>query len=419
MSYRRPLYLLCGWILVGFLTTDTLAQENFVAGTIFRGSSQESGLIDYRSWRKNPDKIVFKPSASAEAVILTPLDITAFLVEGDRYVSALTETDVSVLQGGIAVGPPQYAADTIFLLALIQGEKSLFQYLGDSDFPRYYIESEPSVYSILAYHKYEELIRGYRKVFEINRFRPQLASYLQDCPELVLGRRSVRYSEKDLRRVFKRYYACKGIEPEYEAEALRLGWAFGIVSGVQIASIRGAGLPLLESTEWTPSVDFAGGLFVETFLPRNRQKWALYNEFSLSSYTFAGEWVESEEPYQTKIHTSSISISYARLNTMVRFRYPLPRMRIFVNGGVTNGLILRQTSYQRVRTTTTTTHTERERPFLLEAMRSHEQSLVIGGGVLLKGISMEARLERSNGFSPYTHIGTKISRYSFLVGYRF
>lgn len=66
------------------------AQKTFEPGYILplQGDTVR-GLIDFRNWAKNPDEISFKLSESAEATSYRPVDIKAFVVGGEKYVSAV------------------------------------------------------------------------------------------------------------------------------------------------------------------------------------------------------------------------------------------------------------------------------------------------------------------------------------------
>ena len=418
-TVTRPFYFV---VLLGFFPTLLLAQENFTAGKIIRQSDTLSGFIDYRNWKRNPEQIVFKEHPQAAPRLIDPTAIDGFLVEGERYVSGVVQIDAS---SGPTVDPalaeeaePVLRTDTLFLRVLIEGEKTLLFHMNQEKRQHFYIETAPQTYTLLIYRKYVRTVNGLRKLFENNRYRSQLASYLSGCPGFTPQVRDFVYDETRLRKLFERYYDCTATSPRYVHKREKVDWDFGVLSGVQVASLLGYGTDYLELANWRPSVDYTVAFFAEAILPRNRQKWSIYNELMLSSYSVSGTRETSITEYDRTVETTSFALSYLQLNTMARFRYPLRGARIFLNVGLSNGLLLRERN-SVVREVTIQSTTTRHEAVRFPDMRKHEQGYIVGLGVLRKGFSLETRYQQGNGFSNATGYGVKTNRYFLLVGYRF
>lgn len=104
---------------------------------------------------------------------------------------------------------------------------------------------------------------------------------------------------------------------------------------------------------------------------------------------------------------------------MFRFRYPIRGISLFFNAGISNGLFINEINYLKQ-----TVEIPNIIPIIKEgsaigATRKYEQGYVVGLGIKLKKISFETRYERGNGMSGYKTLGSAVTRYYFLAGYRF
>lgn len=78
-----------------FIIQTSFGQENYIPGYVISARDTLRGLIDYRNWAENPEKISFKEKPGDSAVVYTPSDIKGFGAAGEFYESAVVETDIS------------------------------------------------------------------------------------------------------------------------------------------------------------------------------------------------------------------------------------------------------------------------------------------------------------------------------------
>lgn len=400
--------------------SSAFCQENFLPGYVIQNGDTVRGFVDYRNWRQNPDAISFKQDLNGSKRFFTPLEIDGFSVRDERYVSAIVQTDVSPRlfsrTGDEGSPDPELATDTTFLQTLIWGPKSLYYYVNALGKDQYYIGSGPE-YSLLTYGKYLLRVRDKEGVFENNLYRGQLIAYLNDCPEVQSSMRNMRYAQSRLEKLFRFYYDCTGQEIRFERKMEKTIVDFGMVSGISLTNLRVRGVSYLERADMSPSVDVPLSVFLEIIPARNFRKWSLYNELGYSSYKVTGTYEESTILVPSTVYTSTVGLSYIRLNNMVRFKYPVGNLFVFVNAGISNGIALSETN-SLVREITTYSGERVERGEVFSEVRKHEQGYLAGLGFKHKRFSFETRMEKANGMSSFAGIATTTTRYSFLVGYR-
>ncbi len=180
----------------------------------------------------------------------------------------------------------------------------------------------------------------------------------------------------------------------------------------------GSGNAYLVDVNYPASANFAGGLFLEAILPRNQGKWSLYNELLFTSYRLAGRYDNYTDEDRYTINHTEIGHDYIKLNTLVRFSYPVGILRVYTNVGMSNGFAINEVNYRRREEKIFST--ERSKTFkAIDDTRRYEQGLVFGLGSRFKRYSLEARYERGNGMSEYTTLKSLTRRFYFLAGFTF
>lgn len=113
-----------------------------------------------------------------------------------------------------------------------------------------------------------------------------------------------------------------------------------------------------------------------------------------------------------------MGFSYLNLNSMIRFKYPVKKIRIFANAGLSNGVLLKETN---IRKREIKYYTEEliEYSHAVKGVREMEQRFNLGLGAQLKKISFEFRYELGNGIAQAIQLTSTTKRFYFIFGYRF
>lgn len=411
------------FVLFGLIVfKSAYSQQNFLHGYII-GSDGDTlrGFIDYRNWDKNPEVILFKQAGSVSTVHLYPTDILEFGVKDEIYVSGIVNSEVSPTRSDKLESNPELhlQTDTIFLQTLYKGRKSLYHYKNASGRDNFYIEGDNG-FEWLVYKKYLKDAEGGQITAENKRYLSQLALYLNDCASINSKLRKTLYKKTDLIRLFDYYYKFFPSDFRFNQKIEKSKLEFGLLAGVSMTALNftGSNFPYLTNASFDRSSDFSAGLFIDFVIPRTQSKWSVNNELFFTSYEVTGEYVESKSENFYSTTFSTVGYSYVKINTMVRFRYPLAKMVIFANAGISNGFALNETNYKKTVLVVSSEETVRE-GVAMDETKTYEQSFLFGVGGKLKKISAEIRYEGGNGMSAYNTLGSPTTRLYFLMGYTF
>jgi len=409
-------------VVTSILFHSSFAQKNYIPGQIITSTKDTlDGFIDYRNWGKNPDRVSFVETLGAQKTTYRPTDLVSFQVKNEIYVSAIVETETSPRDTKKLNSSPELKirVDTTFLQTLVKGEKSLHFYKNNLGVECYYILQNHR-FQLLEYKKYRKTSDSKVVVAENRRYVRQLSDYLNDCSPGTATIRGASYRAPGLIKIFQAYYDCSNFKPGYIAQKEKMQTEFGVVSGVSLTSLdfNSEGFDYLVKADFPTSTDFSGGLYFNLIMPRSQGKWSIYNELLYTSYSVEGTYRdEIRETYYIE-HTSEIARSYLKLNNLVRYKYPVGGIFLYINVGISNGFAIYEKDHlfsETVRFTEVTSETGKP----LEETRKYEQGLIGGLGIQMKRISIDVRYEKGNGISEYSNLGSPTKRYYFLLGYRF
>jgi hypothetical protein len=414
---KRSLLTILGIIFL----QSAFSQENYIQGFVVNPDGDTiHGLIDYRNWKKNPDKISFKKQASDNPIIHTPLSIKYFGVADEIYAGAIVETDLSRIKTDeLEHGKePKIKVDTIFLQSIILGTKSLYLYNTDAGRELFYILQD-TTFNMLIYKRYLSDIET-SDIKENKKYLSQLAVYLKDCPTIQQNFKSLQYSRKSLEKLFLTYYDCVEKPLTFQKKQEKLKAEFGAIAGLTLNNLAFGGEESIDLTklDFKTDVSYSIGTYINLVLARNQGKWSLYNELAFSPYKVENysEYYVSENEYT--YYTTTLGYSYLKLNTMVRFSYPFGKTSVFINAGMSNGYALSETNQINVEKKFYSSETNEDFP-VLAVTRLYEQGIIAGLGGKYDKFSFEFRFERGNGMSAMMNLDSKTTRYLFLLGYKF
>jgi len=380
------------------------------------------GFIDYRNWGTNPEYIAFKNSPETEKTIYKPIDIRSFGVKDERYVSAIVNTEISsrntntLEQNAIL----NIKVDTAFLQTMISGDKSLFYYKNRSGIDNFYIKNQ-NEFQLLEYKKYIKFSGGPKILTENKKYVGQLMVYFNDCPSLQSKINQVKYSKKNLENLFLSYYACSQSEINFQKKTEKIKIESGFLVGASLTGLKFSGstsFDYLLNTDYNQSIKGSAGLYLNLVIPRLRERWSIYNELLYTSYQVNGTYndIQNENTYVN--YYTEFGYSYFKINTLVRYQYPVGNFSFCLNAGMSNGFGFNEINYlEKVSIFYTTEHYKEGEA--IDDPRTNEQGLVVGLGTKFKKLSLETRLEKANGMSKYPGLGSVTNRFYILVGYQF
>lgn len=411
-----------GLFFLFFLMYQLNAQDNFIQGYVINKDSDSiSGFIHFSDWDKNPNVIRFKSDFNSDEVKYNPNDILAFSVAGDIYQSAVVEVETSPwdLQDISKDATFSFRTDTVFLRILVFGEKSLYSYKPNIGKDQFYLGND-SGYELLLYKEYIKVVDGYHNKVKNNKYIGQLIFYLQDCPKISEIVSNAAYTEKDLLNVFMKYNSCLGQDLIVQDEKKKTTLNWGVLAGISITSVilKGDEYSILTEMNFPKSNNFTFGGILDVVFTGNQGKWSLNNELMWSSYITSASYTDIRSPDVYDIYDVNITLGYLKLNNMMRFRYPIKKLSIFANLGISNGIAIINSS-SAIKYYHFYSSVDSAPISALEDFRTYEFGYIMGGGLGYKSINLEFRYEIGSGFSTITSLKSKVNRMFFTVFYTF
>jgi hypothetical protein len=139
-----------------FLLIYGYSQQNYLPGTIVRLKGDTlRGFINYQNSEKNPLNIYFKTDLNHEPDIYSPQEVQSFRVADEMYISATVSLYEGFYRTQELGNSPEVllGTGTVFLQALVRGNKSLYYLKDNEGREQFYVELD-SRYELLIYHKY-------------------------------------------------------------------------------------------------------------------------------------------------------------------------------------------------------------------------------------------------------------------------
>lgn len=106
------------------------------------------------------------------------------------------------------------------------------------------------------------------------------------------------------------------------------------------------------------------------------------------------------------------------MNNLLRYRYPIGKLNIFVNAGISNGFAISYRNYKKTLTYLYGETTIEEEP-ALKNMKDTDIGVILGGGFMYENFAFETRFGKYNGVSQYLSLGTNVKTVVMLLSYRF
>jgi hypothetical protein len=297
-------------IILMFICRSAYCQENYLSGYVISLNGDTlNGFIDYRNLEKTPNKISFKANLNNNKSEYTPLDIKGFSVVDEIYESAIIKTE---LTNGLETNAAlNIGMDTTFLQTMIAGTKSLYYYKNDFGNELFYIKTDKT-YELLVFKKYLSNQEGTNTIVQNKKYIGQLFLYLRECSDIESKLKETKYTKQSLEELFQHYYRCTQSSIKFQKKTEKISSQLGLLAGISLSNVK-FGNRYFPNSKIDMSLNFAGGLFLDLVLPRNKRKWSIYNELKYISFNENGQYTVSESAEVFEITHMKNKYSYLTL----------------------------------------------------------------------------------------------------------
>lgn len=262
--------------------THVFGQHKFKNGYFVTNSndSVECFILD-EDWDENPISFKFKLSTDGVNREASIDSIKCFgISDASKYIRKEVEIDLSSdkLEHYSYQKAPEYEIQILFLKVLVEGDRDLYHYKGQ-DLSRFFIHTEEQGTIQLIYKDY---YAEFTSTAVNESFRGQLCVYLQCDSKLRSQIMNMRYSKRNLIKLFKSYESQAGNKLIYYQENRKGEFKVNINAGIVVASSINSktSLPLLDFKHSEIS-GYSFGTEVEYFFPVKNNKLSLLIEPSL------------------------------------------------------------------------------------------------------------------------------------------
>lgn len=426
-NYKKQYSVAGLWLtMLGLMLTQyNAAAQKFLPGYVLLNNGDTlNGFIQAEQWVKAPLLVRFKKSPTESIHTYSPLLIRSFRIKGgDWYFSFVGDIDPSsLLDDQLNYDPtPDTMRVSMFIRSVVMGKVSLYYARDQNDRLHLFVQKDGGVIYELKYKKYyvdELVVADYRNqitrraIMSNQIYKEQLINMMADCRPVAAGilSRSIAYSKNDIMKLVVEYNHCKSTRTSYSEKKER--WLFEIRSH---AGINYSGLNFKSSNntyvgdaDFKNSLGYAIGLSLNCVLPRTDESWGIFNEFMIRNYNSHG--ISGTAPFKEQ-KPVKMDIIYFKLATMMRYQFPGETVRPFLEGGITNGLTLKDENLETDSAGITSN--------FIEFFRNYEQGLIFGGGVEWKAVSLDVQMEFSNAMSGYSDVKSAFATLYVTMGYKF
>ncbi|HEX8562483.1 MAG TPA: tRNA modification GTPase [Flavobacterium sp.] len=390
----------------------THAQIHFEAGYFITSANQKVVCeIKNAEWRGNPTEFDYRASETDEVKTASIKDVKEFAIGNVakyiRYTVQIDRSSESVNDLSIDKNPV-FKEEELFLKVLVEGDASLYEYLG-RNLRRYFYSKQNSAPTQLVFKSY---FTADTKIGQNNYFRQQLWNDLK-CPQITLSQiEGLKYHSNDLLRFFVDYNECNNSTMTYVQQKPKRD-AFNL--SVQ-AHLRSSSSEITNSANddysfnFDPKLSVSAGLEAEFVLPFNKNKWSIF--IAPTYHSFEGN--ETRVAATVSGHIIHATLEYKSIEVPVGARYYFflsDKSKLFLNAAYVFDF---QTKNSMAYT--------RDNGTVLAAFAGKSRgNFAIGGGYKYDNkVSLEARLMTPRDLLPdFVVYSAKYHSVSVIVGYTF
>jgi len=416
----------CTLLICSFLLHHQIFSQSNYQPAIVVNSNGDSvrGKIDYRNWKKNPEKITFIDAGGVQHTF-DPNSIKGFLIPSAQEVYTSYTVDIDMRPGDANQAFRTNSIDSTvlrknaFLLQLIANPSlQLYQLTDNNKDHFYFLKNTAAPIELIHYYAYNE---SQSQVNENEQYKEQLTDLFSDCPKMTNSAKTMKFRKREIQQSFLDYFQCKGTSDLttenkiQETSTINFGALVGIMHTSY--SFEGSDGDLVDEG-YTSSTTPILGMSLDIGLPRARNQWHIVNELLYKSYKTGSIFTRPYNSTYTRTNTVEIDFGYLQLNSMLRYVYPsMSSVRPYINLGIGNAFMIAEKT-NKLHQSYSFGQEEEGKAF--ENPRKYEFSFLAGLGLRIKRIEVEFRYTGSKkSFSPFHDLDVNPRSIQGLLVYQF
>lgn len=186
------------------------SQINFEKGYYYNNDNvKKDCFIRNIDWLNNPTEIEYKLTQNGEVKTEKLNSVSEFGVSGTVFkrFSVKIDKSTNILNDLGYDRNPEYVEETLFLKQIVKGNLNLYRYV-DGNLTTFFYNGKDKEITQLVYKKY---LKSKSTIAESNIYKQELLNYLV-CEDITSRDiNQLRYSQRDLSKLFIKYNTCKGV----------------------------------------------------------------------------------------------------------------------------------------------------------------------------------------------------------------
>ncbi|MEE4259308.1 MAG: outer membrane beta-barrel protein [Bacteroidales bacterium] len=413
---KQTAITLVALLIFTFIQISTsLCQKNYLPGQVVTNEGDTiSGYIDYQHWSRSPASIKFSKEIAGTPEKYGPLDIQSFQVANDIFESrsiTVSESPRTTSQLSYDTKYPSKSV-TAFLLVLVSGKVSLYQYIDEMGTDYYYVESATYPLMELTYFKYYVEDQGKRGIAENTKFRGQLIAVMSDDPELHKQITKANYNPEELSEIIAAYNNQSINNNMYVHNIDKAHYRFGVFVGAVLTRLDCGDKVFSSGREFSVYPVVGVSMLFEP--NRGRGKWTIYTDLNYTGFDYKYErTLYANENWKDYLE-AWYNTTYLKLAIMGRFNFIGHKVVPYIAGGGFFATRIVNNSYRNEEKFRYGNTTYYSTP--LDA-RQFDYGFSLGLGARFKKFSLDTRYEWG-GISPYSQ-SSHVDALYIIFGYTF
>jgi len=291
------------------------------------------------------------------------------------------------------------SAQQVFLELLVRGKTNLY-YLKGKGFRIFYLENDHTFLNEIPKKDYKDEKIG---------FRERLSDFTSDCHNVSDAIKFTSYRKKSLSKLITRYNKCELKPFPHFRYGLNIGYEF-----TKLIITKGNEYQYINYLDFKYDGGFLIALFAD--YPISASDFSLHTELNFSKHGFSYNKLVEEKDIDFVSNISSLKIP-----VLLRYEYPLNKIRPFLNVGLLGSFNIRNEIlvYEATITENIIEINDIEESGLIDDI---QQGYCIGGGIecrLNYRNSFFFEIRYNNQFSITNPNSIKISEFKFITGINF
>ncbi len=385
-----------------FASANIWAQTKFEKGYFIDNQNiKVECLIKNLTWKRTPSEFVFKLAVDSTPISASAISVREFgISQGPRFISALVKIDRSCddERNLSDEKDPVWSEEKLFLMVLIDGEASLYQYKQPT-IERYFYKVKNSPIQQLVYKRFLPA-PDEKFLFKTNvLFRQQLWMDVRSKKLTISDVEKLGYNKNDLLQHFTNYNIDTDLVYHiYSRKKEKPVFHFRLTPGLNYTTMA-----IDNRLDGVPDFDFGGqfgfrlGAEAELIIPYTNHKFGIV--------------FEPTYQYFNSTKTDNTQTMYVHLNTVefpvgLRYFFFLQRhLKIFLDGFFIPGLMI-------------SPHSDIQYEGYNNLVVDRAVNFAFGSGLNWERFGAEIRFYTNRDIINTEYLSTKYFRYAVILGFR-